>query len=141
MHYSLDFSETHFVLRKKFYLSLGFKEVIITDAENHDKMIAYTSQLCHIVSNTYIKNKTASEHFGYSAGSYKDLTRVARLDPNMWSELMYDNADYLRNELDELILNLQDFSKALHNKDKETLRSLLKEGNDRKLSIDERKNK
>ena len=123
---------------KKFFLNLGFIEVVLTTAENHDKMIAFTSQLCHIVSNAFIKNKTAEEHFGYSAGSYKDLTRVARLNPCMWSGLMTANGDMLASELDEIIYNLQKYSDALKSGDREKLEKLLSEGNDRKLSIDSR---
>ena len=126
---------------KKFYLDLGFSEVVITTAENHDKMIAFTSQLCHIVSNAFIKNDTAKEHFGYSAGSYKDLTRVARLNPKMWSGLMLENSDKLSKELDELILNLQKYSNALKNDDKQVLEDLLEDGNQRKIQIDSRSNK
>ena len=121
---------------KKFFLSLGFSRVEITTAENHDEMIAYTSQLCHIVSNAFIKNEQAEKHAGYSAGSYRDLTRVARLNPDMWAQLMTENADKLQKELDEFIGNLQKYSVALKSRDKEELRSLLAEGNERKLFID-----
>lgn len=121
---------------KSFYLSLGFSEVVITDAENHDSMIAFTSQLCHIVSNAFIKNKTADKHFGYSAGSYKDLTRVARLDPDMWAGLMTKNSDKLLPELTELIGSLTEYKLALENNDQESLRQLLSDGNQRKLKID-----
>ncbi len=121
---------------KKFFLSLGFLEVVFTTAENHDRVIAYTSQLCHIVSNAFIKNKISREHFGYSAGSYKDLTRVARLDSNMWSKLMLENCDNLSLELDELISNLQVYSNALKTKNVEELKLALKEGNDIKIEID-----
>ncbi len=132
-----------FVLEKvkAFYASLGFSEVVITTPEYHDRAIAYTSQLCHIVSNAYIKNSIASEHFGYSAGSYKDLTRVARLNPDMWAELMIENGDNLENELSEFITNIQKYADALKNKDKNALKELLKEGNDRKLSIDSKSKK
>ncbi len=125
---------------KKFYLSLGFSEVVITTPEYHDRAIAFTSQLCHIVSNAFIKNEIASEHFGYSAGSYKDLTRVARLNPEMWAELMIENKDNLSSELDEFILNITKYSDALKLGDKQQLKNLLQEGNERKLSIDSRKN-
>jgi prephenate dehydrogenase len=124
---------------KKFYLSLGFSEVVITTPEYHDRAIAFTSQLCHIVSNAFIKNEIASEHFGYSAGSYKDLTRVARLNPDMWAELMSMNKDNLQVQLDELIGNLTKYSVALKQGDKAELKRLLAEGNDRKLLIDSRK--
>lgn len=124
---------------KNFYLSLGFGEVVITTPEYHDRAIAFTSQLCHIVSNAFIKNEIASEHFGYSAGSYKDLTRVARLNPEMWAELMTMNKDNLSKELDELICNLEKYSKALKSSNKAELKQLLAEGNERKLEIDSRK--
>lgn len=124
---------------KAFYLSLGFSEVVITTPEHHDKAISYTSQLCHVVSNAYIKNEIATEHFGYSAGSYKDLTRVARLNPEMWAELMMENKDNLSKQLGEFIKNVTKYQTALEKGDKEELKKLLKEGNDRKLSIDNRK--
>ncbi len=121
---------------KAFYLSLGFSEVVLTDAENHDSMIAFTSQLCHIVSNAFIKNKTAEKHFGYSAGSYKDLTRVARLDPDMWAGLMTSNKDKLLPELTELINSLKQYQSALADGNEKELRNLLSDGNQRKLKID-----
>ena len=126
---------------KDFYKQVGFLDVVITTAENHDEMIAYTSQLCHIVSNAFIKNETAEKHLGYSAGSYKDLTRVARLNPEMWSGLMFANKDKLKKELDEFICNLQKYSSALNSGSREDLEVLLKEGNDRKLLIDVRSSK
>ena len=126
---------------KAFYTSLGFSEVVITTPEYHDKAIAFTSQLCHIVSNAFIKNRIASEHFGYSAGSYRDLTRVARLNPKMWAELMSENGDNLSKELDELICNLQKYSVALKNDDVYELEKLLSEGNERKLLIDKNNKK
>lgn len=126
---------------KAFYTSLGFSEVVITTPEYHDKAIAFTSQLCHIVSNAFIKNQIASEHFGYSAGSYKDLTRVARLNPKMWAELMSENGDNLSKQLDELISNLQKYSVALKNNDVYELEKLLSEGNERKLLIDKNNKK
>jgi prephenate dehydrogenase len=101
-------------------------------------MIAYTSQLCHVVSNAFIKNSTAKRHFGYSAGSYKDMTRVARLNPVMWTELMNANRDKLTVELDELITNLQKYNDALKSGDKDMLKALLEEGNLTKLSIDKK---
>lgn len=124
---------------KNFYLSLGFGEVVITSPEHHDKAIAFTSQLCHIVSNAFIKNQIASEHFGYSAGSYKDLTRVARLNPKMWAELMVSNKDNLSNQLDEFIINISKYSVALKSGDQAMLEQLLSEGNERKLLIDSKK--
>ncbi len=126
---------------KKFFLELGFLEVVFTTSENHDKVIAYTSQLCHVVSNAFIKNKTSQLHYGYSAGSYKDLTRVARLDSEMWSTLMLENKDNLYNELCELIDNLQVYKEAIKNGDKQALKNALQEGSDIKIAIDFNKSK
>lgn len=126
---------------KKFYLNFGFKNVELCTAEIHDERIAFTSQLCHIVSNAFIKNKNAEVHDGFSAGSYKDMTRVARLDPVMWGNLMTENADNLLTELDQLIFHLKEYRDALDKKDKEKLTELLTEGNERKLFIDVKSSK
>ena len=123
---------------KKFYLSLGFGEVVVTSPEGHDGMISYTSQLCHVVSNAFIKSESARKHDGYSAGSYRDLTRVARLNPEMWAELMTDNRDYLKKELDGLIASLEKYSDALGKGDEDALRALLAEGDRIKREIDKR---
>lgn len=123
---------------KTFFLSLGFKEVVFTTSDLHDSEIAFTSELCHIVSNAFIKSPAATVHHGYSAGSYKDLTRVARLDSKLWSSLMIDNSDKLLPELEILINNLEKYRKALENNNEEELQNLLEEGNKIKLTIDAR---
>ncbi|MGN1042455.1 MAG: prephenate dehydrogenase [Christensenellales bacterium] len=123
---------------KDFYLSVGFGNVEVTTAENHDETIAFTSQLCHVVSNAFIKNDAASRHYGYSAGSYRDMTRVAKLNPSMWAELMTENADNVSKELEQLIGNLIEYKNALDKRDKNALEKLLAEGNSRKLEIDRR---
>ena len=114
----------------------GFRSVTVTTAEKHDEMIAFTSQLAHVVSNAYIKSPTASQHRSFSAGSYRDLTRVAKLNEGMWTELFLDNADNLRRELDWLIDALSAYRDALAAGDAETLRNLLREGRERKEEID-----
>lgn len=119
-----------------FFSSLGFGKVVITSAENHDRMIAFTSQLAHVVSNAYVKSPEAEKHDGYSAGSYKDLTRVARLNEGMWSELFLCNREALLDELDCIIGHLGEYRGALAREDRTELRRLLKEGSDRKKRID-----
>ena len=121
---------------KKFFLSIGCDEVVVTDAETHDKNIAFTSQMCHITSSAFIKSPTAENHFGYSAGSYKDLTRVARMNPEMWAQLVTDNSDNIINELDCLINNLTEYRNAIKNNDEKELKKLFEEGNEIKLRID-----
>ena len=116
----------------------GFGSFSVTTAEKHDEMIAFTSQLAHVVSNAYIKSPTAGSHKGFSAGSYKDLTRVAWLNPQMWAELFLENRDNLTNELDILIENLRAYRDAMAQEDRDTLIRLLDEGRQRKQEVDGR---
>ena len=131
------YDNIEFLMRIKALLApCGFKSITVTDASQHDKMIAFTSQLAHVVSSSYIKSPTAKEHSGFSAGSYKDMTRVAWLNPPMWAELFLDNKDNLLNEINSLIQNLEDFKKALSAEDREALIKLLEEGRRLKEEID-----
>ena len=114
----------------------GFGKFSVTTAEAHDEMIAFTSQLAHVVSNAYIKSPTAGSHKGFSAGSYKDMTRVAWLNPQMWAELFLENRDYLMRELDILSENLNAYRKALAEQDLPTLTKLLDDGRRRKEEVD-----
>jgi prephenate dehydrogenase len=115
---------------------VGFGRISVTTAKDHDEMIAFTSQLCHVVSNAYIKSPTAGSHRGFSAGSYKDLTRVAWLNPSMWTELILENRDNVLRELDTLLANLGQYRQAIADKDPATLQALLNEGKLRKEQID-----
>ena len=126
---------------KQLFLSIGFEKVVVTDATTHDKNIAFTSQLCHIVSSAFIKSPTAEQHFGFSAGSYKDMTRVARMNSDMWTELVFDNGDYVLKELDTLIDNLKEYRTAIKDKNEQQLKQLFNDGNNRKLQIDIGRNK
>ncbi len=115
---------------------IGFGSVTVTTPEQHDKVIAFTSQLAHVVSNAYVKSPQAQVHRGFSAGSYRDLTRVARLNETMWTELFLENRDYLMDEIDTLIESLTAYREALGAQDAERLRALLKDGSERKERID-----
>lgn len=114
----------------------GFGRYSVTTAEAHDSMIAFTSQLAHVVSNAYVKSPTAKQHHGFSAGSYKDLTRVAWLNPPMWAELFLENRDCLIREVDCLIDNLKAYRDAMEAGDFEKLTALLEEGKRLKEEID-----
>lgn len=114
----------------------GFAHINLTTPATHDRMIAFTSQMPHVISNAFIKSPAAGEHRNYSAGSYKDMTRVARLNETMWTELFLDNADFLGEELDGLISELEKYRDAVKTGDAETLKQLLKEGRERKEAID-----
>lgn len=114
----------------------NFGQFSVTTAEEHDKMIAFTSQMPHILSNAFIKSPTASSHKGFSAGSYKDLTRVAWLNPQMWAELFLENKDFTLSELDIYMESLRAYRDALANDDLEKLTFLLEEGKRRKEEVD-----
>ena len=116
----------------------SFGSFTLSTPEHHDEVIAFTSQLAHVVSNAYVKSPSARVHKGFSAGSYKDLTRVARLNAQMWTELFLDNADYLSQEIGILIDNLQQYKDALDERDASRLQQLLEEGDRRKREVEGR---
>ena len=122
-------------------LPLGFETFSVTTPEEHDRVIAYTSQLAHVVSNAYVKSPTAQEHHGFSAGSYRDLTRVAHLNPKMWTELMMEDADNLKFEVDHIIASLQEVSDALGARDAGQLKRLLADGDRIKRALDDEQNR
>ena len=124
---------------KEYSLSIGFGSVVITTAEKHDEIIAFTSQLAHLVSSSYIKSDRATEYMGFSAGSFRDMTRVAKLSPNMWAELTIDNSDFLVEELDSFIKHLTEYKDALKDKDIEKMKELLADGNERKIQSEKLK--
>ena len=115
---------------------LGFRGISVTTAKEHDSVIAFTSQLAHVVSNAYIKSPTAKQHKGFSAGSYRDLTRVAWLNPVMWAELFLNNRDNMIFEIDTIVNELVKYKEALENSDRETLTQLLSDGAKLKKEID-----
>ena len=107
---------------------LGFKKFVVTTADFHDRMISYTSQMCHVVSNAFIKSPSAKFHRGYSAGSFRDFTRVSRLNEDMWTELFLENKEHLLGELDLLINSLYEYRNAIATDDANLLRGLLRDG-------------
>lgn len=133
-HYDMDLLDTIKTLLEP----AEFGTFSVTTAENHDRMIGFTSQMPHILSNAFIKSPTATTHKGFSAGSYKDMTRVAWLNPDMWSELFLENSDFLLEELDFYIDSLSQYRDAIYKNDRDTLRRLLDEGRNRKKEIDGR---
>ena len=119
---------------KSFFSDIGFGTLTFSTPEEHDRIISFTSQLAHIVSSAYIKSPEAQRRRGFSAGSFRDMTRVARLDEDMWTELFLADADFLTGELDTLIHHLVEYRAALETRDAETLRALLKDGREKKAA-------
>ena len=115
---------------------IGFGHLTVTTSQKHDEMIAFSSQMAHLVSNAYIKSPAAQDHKGFSAGSYKDLTRVARLNSAMWAELFMENKDNLIKELGFFISSIKDYKDALEAGDQDKLKQLLEEGSLIKAALD-----
>ena len=131
------FDDPELLQRAEDYLKpCNFGSYSITTAEEHDQTIAFTSQMPHILSNAFIKSPTALQHKGFSAGSYKDLTRVACLNPNMWADLFLLNKENILFELETYIESLQKYKDAISHEDQETLIALLDEGRRKKEEVD-----
>ncbi len=111
---------------------IGFETIKITTAGEHDRVIAYTSQLAHIVSSAYIKSPTLDKRYGFSAGSFKDMTRVAKLNEEMWADLFLANEGAIVSEIDEIVGHLMAYTNAIEGRDRDKLVSLLREGRIRK---------
>ena len=121
---------------KQLLAPAGFGKFSFTTADEHDRMIAFTSQLAHVVSNAYVKSPTAKSHKGFSAGSYKDMTRVAWLNETMWTELFFENKEPLLYEIDTIISSLSEYRDALAEGDREKMKAALRQGRIAKEEID-----
>ncbi len=121
---------------KALFCEIGFGRITISTPSHHDRVIAFTSQLAHLVSSAYVRGEYATEHSGFSAGSYKDMTRVARLNADMWTELFFENKTNLSAVCGELIDNLTKFKTALDENDRDRVHKMLSDGNERKIISD-----
>lgn len=113
---------------KSIFSEIGFARFVVTDPKHHDEMIAYTSQLAHVVSSAYVRDPLAAKHLGFSAGSFQDMTRVATVDPDIWTDLFLSNKALLEVVLTRLIDRLGQYRDAIRTEDAATLKSLLAEG-------------
>ncbi|MBO5320431.1 MAG: prephenate dehydrogenase [Ruminococcus sp.] len=123
-----DSSQEDVELLKKLASELGAGKIVVTSPDNHDKMIAYTSQLAHIVSSAYVKSPELGLECGFSGGSFQDMTRIATMNEKMWTDLFMQNRENLLFELDILIKNLNEYSTALENADSERMQELIADG-------------
>ena len=114
---------------------IGFARTVVTTPEHHDEMIAFTSQIAHVLACSYVLSPLAPYHAGYSAGSYRDVSRVARINADMWTELFIDNKDALVDEIDDLVSNLMKFKYNIVNGDEKALHDLMEKGNKIKEEI------
>ena len=111
---------------------IGFARIVISNPDEHDRVIAFTSQLAHIVSSAYVKSPSLLKQSGFSAGSFKDLTRVAKLNEDMWTTLFLMNDKPLVDEIDHIIDRLTEYRDSISSADADKLRSLLKDGRELK---------
>ena len=132
-----DAKEEDVKLVSDFNLSLGFGGIKISTPEEHDRMISFTSQLPHILACAYVLSPNCMNHKGFSAGSYRDVSRVANINAELWSELFLDNKKPLLKELDTLISNIKSMEDAISNNDKEKLMALLSKGHEIKEALGE----
>lgn len=121
---------------ERLFRQLGFTRVVYTDPAHHDEMIAFTSQLCHLISSAYVRDDLAKDHVGYSAGSFRDMVRVGAPDPDIWTELFSLNRQALLPVLDRYIARLDDFRSALASNDVSRLHKALEEGCVAKRRVD-----
>lgn len=122
---------------RDFFMDLGFRRVQFASPRTHDEMIAYTSQLAHIVSSAYVKCPLADKHRGFSAGSFADMTRVARLNEGMWTELFFDNREALLPVVEDLVQRMTEYRDALRDGDRQAMLTLLREGRETKEKLSE----
>ena len=120
---------------KDYFRSVGFGRVVVTTPEHHDEMIAFTSQIAHVLACSYVLSPLAPSHAGYSAGSYRDVSRVARINADMWADLFIDNKDALVREIDDLVSNLMQFKYNIVNEDSPALKDLMNRANKIKEEI------
>ena len=113
---------------KEIFSEIGFSRFVVTDPARHDEMIAYTSQLAHVVSSAYVMDALSKSHRGFSAGSFQDMTRVATVDPDIWTDLFLSNKTALDDVLTRLIDRLSTYRDAIRAEDATALRSMLADG-------------
>lgn len=126
---------TAITMLKDLLANIGCGRITLTSPEHHDRMIAFTSQLPHVLAGAYVKSPASKEHMGYSAGSFRDVSRVACVDEGLWSELFLLNGDFLCDEIDILIDHLTNYRDAVANRESEALMGILRGGRVRKESL------
>ena len=123
-----DFPEAALLAAKALFRSLGFARTVVTTPERHDEMIAFTSQLCHVIASAYARDEKVADAIGFSAGSYANMTRIATMDPETWADLFLSDADNLARDLDSFIGRMSEYRDAVKAGDKALLKSLIAEG-------------
>ncbi len=115
-------------LLERFFTSLGFSRVVVTSPERHDELIAFTSQLGHVIASAYVQDERVADAVGFSAGSYANMSRIATVDPATWTALYLSDRDALLRVLDGFIGRLADFRSALDRRDADAIARFIATG-------------
>lgn len=115
---------------------MGCADIVYSNPDAHDERIAYTSQLMHVMALALCDQHLLFDSFGFEGGSFRGATRVAALDPKLWTELFWANKETLADLTDELIGKLHEYSSLLRGDDREALLARLTASSDRKKAFD-----
>ena len=128
-----DNSAEAIALVREFAEYIGCVHIVTTTPKEHDAIIAYTSQLMHIVAIALCDNPMIERSTYFSAGSLRDCTRVAVINEKMWSELFLENKDELSMRIEEMQDSLEKIKEALKNDDRNKLEDIMKDATYKKL--------
>lgn len=131
----VDADENNVDMLRELSQKIGFKGVTVSTPAEHDRIIAYTSQIPHVLACAYVSDPDAVLHNGFSAGSYKDISRVADINARLWQELFIENSRQLVGHIDILINNLQNMKQLIENGDNDELCAVLQKARDTKAKI------
>lgn len=113
---------------KKLVKDMGFKYIVECSPKLHDRKIAYTSQLAHVVSNCYVNDPEIDGCLGFTGGSFQDMTRIAGVDENMWAQLFCANKENLIEKVLNLRAALDNFLAALESGDEKKVKEVFSVG-------------
>ncbi len=104
---------------------IGFGRIVYSTPEEHDRMIAFTSQLPHVIACAYVLSPVCKNHNGFSAGSYRDVSRVAHINEKLWAELFIENKQPLIEEIDIITQHMNMIKQAVESGDRQELEAIL----------------
>lgn len=115
--------------------AIGFKSIVSLNPSHHDEIIAFTSHLPHIMASALIISDNRSDTKFFVAGSYRDATRVAKINADLWTELIMDNRDNTLEQIEVFENSIANFKRAIMNNDKENLKLLFRKGSQKREEL------
>lgn len=123
---------------KQIAIDLEFRKISILSVDEHDEMIAYLSQLTHCIAVTLMTGKNSTHLVDYTGDSFRDLTRIANIDENMWSELFLLNKDKLIKEMEIFENEFDKLKNAIKNEDVDTMKQMMRLSSERRKHFDKK---